>query len=96
MPGGFARGGSSDQADSISLQKGGTVADVWVKTNKPPETYVLSPPSGAVADQLRHSEVLPSRAADNLYWLGRYVERMDGVLRFAGSPHKAGRVRNGL
>ena len=87
MPGGFARIGSSDQADSISLQKGGTVADVWVKTNKPPETYVLSPPSGAVADQLRHSEVLPSRAADNLYWLGRYVERMDGLLRLLRAHH---------
>ena len=87
MPGGLARIGAIDREDSISLQKGGTVADVWVKSKKPTENYILNPSSGAVADQLRHSEYLPSRTADNLYWLGRYVERMEGLLRLLRAYH---------
>ena len=87
MPGGLARIGAIDREDSISLQKGGIVADVWVKSKKPTENYILNPPSGAVADQLRQSEYLPSRAADNLYWLGRYVERMERLLRLLRAYH---------
>ncbi len=35
--------------------------------------------------------VLPSRAADNLYWLGRYVERAEGAMRLLRAYHVAPR-----
>ena len=31
--------------------------------------------------------VLPSRAGDNLYWLGRYVERAEGTMRLMRAYH---------
>ena len=31
--------------------------------------------------------VLPSRAGDNLYWLGRYVERAEGAMRLMRAYH---------
>ena len=31
--------------------------------------------------------VLPSRAGDNLYWLGRYVERAEGAMRLVRAYH---------
>jgi len=33
------------------------------------------------------SGVLPSRAADNLFWLGRYIERTEGAIRLLRAYH---------
>ena len=35
----------------------------------------------------REPEELPSRAADNLFWLGRYVERAENVIRLTRAYH---------
>ncbi len=35
-----------------------------------------------------HSEVLLSRVADSVYWLGRYIERAENVVRFIDVNHK--------
>jgi uncharacterized circularly permuted ATP-grasp superfamily protein/uncharacterized alpha-E superfamily protein len=80
MPGGFARIGTSADTTAIAMQQGSTVADVWVVSDAPvAEDTMLSEPSRAVARA--ESGALPSRAADNLFWLGRYVERTEGLLR---------------
>lgn len=81
MPGGFARLAATGQDPSaVSLRSGGTVADVWVVSDKPvPEDTMLSH-----ADEVfvrSAPGLLPSRAADNLFWLGRYVERAEGQMR---------------
>jgi hypothetical protein len=36
---------------------------------------------------------LPTRAADNLFWLGRYVERAEGAMRLCGRSTSASRRR---
>lgn len=86
MPGGYARIGHGDDPSALAMQRGGSVADVWVVSDRPVETDTLLPARNAtyVRPDLG---VLPSRAADNLYWLGRYVERAEGIMRLLRAWH---------
>jgi uncharacterized alpha-E superfamily protein len=80
MPGGFARVGSTLDTAAIAMQRGGQAADVWVVSSKPVERISLLPQEGAKL--VRNSAgALPSRAADNLIWLGRYAERCEATVR---------------
>ncbi len=80
MPGGFARVGAALDTAAITLQRGGQAADVWVVSAKPVERVSLLPREGETL--VRNStEFLPSRAADNLIWLGRYAERCEATIR---------------
>lgn len=79
MPGGYARIGRTEDATAIALQRGGRVADVWVLADHPvPVDTMVPPPGKFVRPEIA---VLPSRAADNLFWLGRYVERVETAVR---------------
>lgn len=84
MPGGLGRIASSHLTTDMSMQSGGSSKDVWVaKTSQTRETgrtlasRLKRPPESVV----RPVDSLPSRMADNLFWLGRYIERTDGLLR---------------
>lgn len=80
MPGGFARVGSTLDSTAIAMQRGGQAADVWVVSSKPVEQVTLLPREGEKL--IRNSSgSLPSRAADNLIWLGRYAERCEATVR---------------
>jgi len=79
MPGGFARIGSGDDVAAIAMQSGGRAADVWIVSDKPVERTTLLPAEENFTRNMPGS--LPSRAADNLFWLGRYIERAEGALR---------------
>lgn len=80
MPGGFVRIAEDVDARAVNLQHGAHTADAWVLSENPvAETTLLPAPEG-VAIQ-RTVGVLPSRAADNLLWVGRYVERAEATLR---------------
>ncbi|TCL69655.1 circularly permuted type 2 ATP-grasp protein [Rhizobium sp. BK251] len=85
MPGGFARIGSGDDVSAIAMQSGGAAADVWVVSDKPVEIHTLLPAEGTFTRNMPGS--LPSRAADNLFWLGRYIERAEGALRILRAWH---------
>src|SRR6202795_1126983 len=79
MPGGLARI-ASDAADVVTMQRGGGSKDVWVlaadrKSTDDTGAGVLAPRTLA-----RHDE-LPSRLAENLFWLGRYSERCEDKAR---------------
>ena len=87
MPGGFARIGRDDaDTAAIALQRGGAVADVWIVSDKavPPDTML--PPAGRIQPRAE-AGVLPARAADNLFWLGRYVERTEHAVRLLRAWH---------
>ncbi len=86
MPGGFARIGAGDDVAAIAMQAGGTAADVWVVSQEPVATPTLLSPEGTFARAAAGS--LPSRAADNLFWLGRYTERAEGALRITRAWHQ--------
>jgi uncharacterized alpha-E superfamily protein len=80
MPGGFVRIADGDDARAVSLQRGARTADAWVLSDRPvAETTLLPSPERIVIK--RASGVLPSRAADNLLWVGRYIERVEATLR---------------
>lgn len=80
MPGGFARVGSTPDTTALAMQRGGQAADVWVLSSSPVEPVSLLPREGERL--VRNSPgSLPSRAADNLIWLGRYAERCEATVR---------------
>lgn len=86
MPGGFARVGASSETAAIAMQKGGRAADVWIVSPTPVATDTLLPADTDTVEA-KLSAVLPSRAAENLFWLGRYVERAEGVARLLRAYH---------
>lgn len=85
MPGGFARVGSGDDVAAFAMQNGGMAADVWIVSDKPVPRQSLFPPEENFTRNMPGN--LPSRAADNLYWLGRYIERAEGALRVLRAWH---------
>ncbi len=84
MPGGFCR--TSDRADvrAISMGEDARTTDVWVLADKPVERVTLMANKEDVKVR-RIMGHLPSRAADNLFWLGRYLERAEATLRLVRS-----------
>ncbi len=87
MPGGFARIGQTDDPTAIAMQRGGSAADVWIVSDKPVEhVTMLAAPTGAPFARVQPS-ALPSRAGDNLYWMGRYIERAEGAMRLLRAMH---------
>jgi uncharacterized circularly permuted ATP-grasp superfamily protein/uncharacterized alpha-E superfamily protein len=80
MPGGFCRIADHGDARAISMQRGGRSADVWVLSDGPVRQTTLLPPPGSITIR-RNTGSLPSRVADNQFWMGRYAERAEGVLR---------------
>lgn len=81
MPGGLTRFGSSQEPDIVSMQHGGGSKDTWVLTDGPVHTFSLLPSKDTPVQLTRGGGDVPSRAADNLYWLGRYAERAEGLAR---------------
>lgn len=86
MSGGFARIGKTDDASAIAMQTGGSAADVWVVGGQPTHAETLLQQPGTPY-QRNPTGVLPARAADNLFWLGRYVERAQGAIRLLRAYH---------
>src|SRR5271168_513917 len=80
MPGGFCRIAEQLDARAVSMGDGARAADVWVVSDKAVSSRTLLPASDTVRIR-RIAGVLPSRAADNLFWLGRYLERAEATLR---------------
>jgi hypothetical protein len=81
MPGGLAM--TVDESSAVALSApDGESRDVWVVSdaNLPPHVSLWRP-AIEVAQVQRSPHDLPSRAADNLFWLGRYTERADWTMR---------------
>jgi uncharacterized circularly permuted ATP-grasp superfamily protein/uncharacterized alpha-E superfamily protein len=79
MPGGLARI-ASDTADIVSMQRGGGSKDVWVLAPDRRSIDDVSLPGGTPRIAARNDD-LPSRLAENLFWLGRYSERCEDKAR---------------
>ncbi|WP_124950181.1 circularly permuted type 2 ATP-grasp protein [Sulfuriferula thiophila] len=88
MPGGLTRSASHKHDILVSNQTGSISKDTWVLASEPEQTtdLVMKPSPAQVAAS--QSGALPSRAADNLFWVGRYAERAEGIIRLLRSTIK--------
>jgi uncharacterized circularly permuted ATP-grasp superfamily protein/uncharacterized alpha-E superfamily protein len=83
MPGALSRVGATDERLALSLRVGGESKDTWILAGGPVSTFSLLKPPSASIPLSRGGADLPSRVADNLFWLGRYAERAEGTGRLA-------------
>ncbi len=79
MPGGLTRCSPEKGSFLVSNQDGGISKDTWVEG--------IEKPSGQEelvqhSVELKKNNVLPSRAAENIFWVGRYSQRVLRVSRF--------------
>lgn len=81
MPGGLARVSSGLDTLQASLQNGGISKDWWVLAPTPQRHVSLLRQSYGPIVVTRDGSDLPSRVADDLYWMGRYLERLDSTAR---------------
>jgi uncharacterized circularly permuted ATP-grasp superfamily protein/uncharacterized alpha-E superfamily protein len=81
MAGGLSRSSSDEGNFVISNQMGGLSKDTWIIAPEPDRIIdVLKEPVEAEFAYSR--SVLPSHTAENLFWVGRYTERVLGNARF--------------
>lgn len=85
LPGGLTRVSSSRDSLVVSMQHGGGSKDTWVLSSGLPSSLSLLRPAGGRIEIVRTGADLPSRVADNLFWLGRYAERGEGMARLLRS-----------
>src|SRR6185503_2209914 len=83
MPGALSLVGGSPTEREISMQRGAGSNDTWVVSGGPVSTFTLLPRASHPIELSRGGGDLPSRVADNLFWLGRYSERADAIARLA-------------
>lgn len=86
MPGGFARIGKSSNPYAVAMHDGGSSADVWIVSENPVAEDTMLPDTNDPHVR-QQPTILPSRAAENLFWLGRYVERVENLIRLARAYH---------
>lgn len=81
MPGGLTRVARQKDNFIVSNQAGGISKDTWILAPEPEPPVSLWTP--AKRNQLVDAvmEPLTSRAADNLFWVGRYLERIEAATR---------------
>ena len=97
MPGGLSRIAGADR-QIVSGQRGGSSKDTWVLSDV--AASCAAPSRRTPARPHRESlgeRTTSSRAAENLFWLGRYAERSENGARLLrsvlGQPDRRRRVR---
>ena len=90
LPGGLARISMEASSPIVSMQGGGGSKDTWVLSSAEESSVLRVLPGADLPTQA--TSALPSRQADNLFWFGRYLERVEGSVRLvrALSPSLSG------
>jgi uncharacterized alpha-E superfamily protein len=65
------------------MQRGGSSLDTWVRTDGPVDSFSMLPTRLSVDDIAARRPPVSSRTAENLFWLGRYTERTEQMVRLA-------------
>lgn len=84
LPGGLSRVGARDALFNAPMPHGGSTVDTWVMTEGVVDATTLLQ-THLSADDLTTAQprAIASRAAENLFWLGRYTERATNLMRLA-------------
>ncbi len=82
LPGGMTRVAQREDS-SVSMQRGGSSLDTWVLTDGPVDTFSMLPQRLNVDDIARRRGPVSSRTAESMFWLGRYTERSEHLVRLA-------------
>ena len=85
MPGGLARVAPDSQLEVITMQRGGSSKDVWVLGDASAPWQSLLLPRLGFRNIVRGGFYSPSRAVENLFWMGRYAERVENIGRLLRS-----------
>lgn len=82
LPGGLARVSPKENHLLESPTTGQLTLDCWITEEQPVawEVSLLPDPNSVIPIQ-RGGNELPSRVAEHLFWLGRYVERCESIAR---------------
>ena len=86
MTGGLTRVATSHQA-VISSQTGALAKDTWVLASEPEKMTGLWLDTGRIVAAVPPEGSMSSRAAENLFWLGRYAERAEDTVRLMRVVH---------
>jgi len=81
LPGGLARVSADSESLNSTMTAGERSQDVWILTDKVVDQNSLLEPSSVRIEPRRSGAELPSRVAENFFWLGRYVERAEQTAR---------------
>ncbi len=82
LPGGLTRI-AARYRQGVSMQRGGSSADTWVQARGPIDTFSMLPEPLRPEDLAHKRRSVSSRAAENLFWMGRYAERSELTVRLA-------------
>ena len=85
MEGALARISTSADPLEVSIRKGEGSKDVWILSDGPVEHITLLDEPDKTIELRRSGEELPSRVADNVFWLGRQLERAEAATRLLRS-----------
>jgi len=96
MPGGLAITAADEETLLGRVPERQQSKDIWVLSDRPVVPFSLMSGLQTVSDFRRGSD-LPSRVADHLLWLGRYLERAEGLIRLLRAVFRrlAGEARSG-
>jgi len=82
LPGGLTRVAGDNHSRVIAMQRGGRSKDTWVLSDAPINaSFSLLSRTVKPEDLVASRANVPSRAAENLFWFGRYGERCDATAR---------------
>lgn len=81
MPGGLTRSAGAQGDFFVSNSAGGISKDTWVLSAQPQQHVSLWRQASQVEAGYYNDDLLPSRAAENLFWVGRYTERAENTAR---------------
>lgn len=84
IPGGLVRVAEAN-GSVVSMQRGGHSKDAWVLWDSPVDTFSMLRPPDEPVELRRVPRIVPSRVADNTFWLGRSVERAESMARILRS-----------
>ena len=81
MAGGLSRAASDRVKQNISSQAGSISKDTWILVEEKKKHVSLWLSSERARMISSGNAALPSQAAENLFWVGRYAERAEGTVR---------------